>query len=84
MTIAETIATRYGNDGTQWNDDKEQHLSAVCEEAGGIKETKDTEDFRYVFPDDSVITVCGAGWDLGFKDCWCWAGCPSPECPNHK
>jgi len=73
-TTAEKIAERFDN-GTNWRDPKGYHLLDVCmSRAVAIDEKPDHSSGRYVFEDESAITIMAGAWDIGFKDCWCWAG----------
>ncbi len=83
-TIAQQIANALGNDGTQFctsptdetepltfRDLVEQHGGASIDWRDGWQ-TGDVR--RHTFPDDSVITVAGDAWDIGFDGCFCWQG----------
>ena len=89
-TISQQIAGALNNDGQQWKtrptDDSdpltfrdlvEQHCGASIDWRDGWQ-TGDVR--RYTFSDDSVITVAGDGWDLGFTGCYCWQECPDDDC----
>jgi hypothetical protein len=85
MTQAEKIAEQLGMDGQVWATKDGQSLDDLCEAARGTKSyqrgwgidgnyTGHTSSYKYTFFDGSVITCHGAAWDLGYADCWCWAG----------
>jgi hypothetical protein len=84
MTIAQQIADALDNDGQQWRtrptDDTEPETfhQLVGRHGGSSISWRDgwaTGDVRsHTFSDGSVITVCGEAWDIGFPDCFCWAG----------
>jgi hypothetical protein len=76
---AEQVAAKLDDDGSKfWTGERSGEgafLDEIAAEAGGRREQhegRSSDEYRFVFPDGSVITVCGAGWDLGFTDCWCW------------
>ena len=89
-SIAQQIAAALDNDGQQFRtrptDDREpvtfdelveKHGSASIDWRDGWR-TGDT--YRLTFSDESVITVAGSAWDLGFTGCFCWEGCPDDDC----
>jgi hypothetical protein len=86
MTIAQQIAAALENDGQQWRtrcsapksfwDLIEQHGGSSVDWRDGWQ----IGDVRsHTFSDGSVITVCGEAWDIGFPDCYCWAGAVEQE-----
>ena len=75
MDRAHEVAARYGNDGQVWKDANDVWLTDACEEAGARTERNVERDLtRYIFSDDSVLTLAGGGWDFGYANCWCWDG----------
>ncbi len=70
MTTAENIANSFDNDGQCWEVDGVTFTDAC--EAANPSRTVEFDKIRYEFPDDSVLTVCGDGWDHGFLGCMCW------------
>lgn len=78
VTIAEAIANALGNDGMAWRTAENVSFDALIAQHGGAhrdhNERPGTEMVRYRFCDGSIITGAGAAWDIGFSDCWCWAG----------
>jgi hypothetical protein len=77
MSQAEQIAEQLCMDGQVWETKTNQSLDDLCEAAHGVKTYKNcwgSDSYKYKFRDGSVITCHGAGWDLGYLDCWCWAG----------
>ena len=89
MTTAQQIADALDNDGQQWRtrptDDSEPvTFNELIEQRGGSsiswRDGWRTGDVRsHTFADGSVITVAGDAWDLGFPDCFCWAGSVQQE-----
>lgn len=88
-TIAETIAASLGDNGTIWRTDDGVSLDQLAEAADAEvdRHPRKPDVCRWTFPDGSVITAAGEGWDFGFATCWCWAGepqmfhpAPSGEC----
>jgi len=81
-SIAAQISHLFDDDGQHFTADNGIELSKICADFAGVQgTTRDSEHGeRYVFPDDSVITIAGAGWDLGYPDCWCWQGTGHIEC----
>ena len=90
ISIAQQIAAALDNDGqcfrTRPTDDREsmtfddlveQHGSASIDWRDGFR-TGDT--YRLTFADESIITVAGSAWDIGFAACFCWEGCPDDDC----
>lgn len=74
-TQAQIISGLLSDDGQCWESADGVNLADLCKSHGARVERHEQDDskLRYVFPDDSVITVLGDGWDYGFADCWCWA-----------
>jgi len=87
MTIAQAIARRFNNDGMNFKDKDGHYLTEVLEDTSIREDWRDgyrTGDvIRYTFMDQSVITVAGDGWDLGYGLCYCWRSCPNEDCPIH-
>jgi hypothetical protein len=80
MTIAEQIATRFGNDGMQWEDKDGQNLADVClEEARYHEQDWDKHLDRYEFADGTAIVLGESGWDIEGKVKWGWAGVDGPK-----
>ena len=77
-TIAETIAAALGDNGMTWRTADGATLDQLAEQAGGEldRHPRRPDVCRWIFPDGSVITAAGDGWDFGFATCWCWAGAP--------
>lgn len=90
MTIAEKIAERFGDDGTEFlapilpgekptfeDDPGYIDLDDVC--SSYARPEQKGQDARYSFSDgSSIIIIEGVGWDLGIHGsnhgCWCWVG----------
>ena len=89
MTIAQQIAAALDNDGQQWRTRPTDYTEPVTfneliERLGGAsvswRDGWQTGDvYSYEFSDGSVITVAGDAWDIGFSDCYCWAGSVATE-----
>lgn len=80
-TIAEQIADLVGGDGMQfWTQDLPDygvhHLQSIMKvNALRVSRKPHSVDVtRYIFPDNSVITVAGDAWDFGYRGCFCWRG----------
>ena len=78
MTIAQQIAAALDNDGQQWrtrptDESDPMTFTDLVERHGAYIQTW-RDNSRFTFSDGSVITVAGSAWDLGFPDCYCWAG----------
>jgi hypothetical protein len=89
MTTAQTISTILGNDGQRWTTlpPSGRTFDTLVEDAHArIEQDSGPLPYRtrYSFPDGSVLTVAGAAWDLGFPECWCWAGCLNDDCGRHS
>lgn len=77
VTTAELIARRLGDDGTVWTAPDGRPVEDVLrEEAARVDRDQGPSGTRtrYVFEDGSAITCAGDAWDVGFADCYCWAG----------
>jgi hypothetical protein len=81
MTTAETVAAKLDDDGSRfWTGSRAgdgAHLDELAKNRAGRREQREersSDEYRWIFPDGSVVTVCGAAWDLGYADCWCWDG----------
>jgi hypothetical protein len=85
MTTAQQIAEQFGNDGQKWADERGNGLEVVCADHGATAEWQHGDlcgSVRYTFPDGSIITVAGDGWDLGYAGCFCWQGAGHQDsCP---
>lgn len=82
-TLAEKFADQFDNNGQRWTTDDGIKMDVVAEGMSAITEQQEgvtSGNYRYIFPDQSVITVHGDGWDFGYIECWCWAGCPCDGC----
>jgi hypothetical protein len=83
MTIAQQIALALDNDGQQWRtrptDDSEGLTFDDLIEQHGAYIQPWRDKCRFTFDDGSIITVAGGAWDLGFADCYCWAGAVEQE-----
>lgn len=74
-TIAEQISARFGDDGLNFRDREGWDLLCVLtQEKMTHVFNPGREAIRYIFADESVITVSGHAWDLGYLDCSCWQG----------
>jgi hypothetical protein len=73
--MAEKIAERF-NDGQTFADASGVTLEEALESARAWYEVHpDCPSMRrWTLPDGSVITSVGSAWDLGYPECWCWAG----------
>jgi hypothetical protein len=67
-TIAEKLADTLNTNGLSKHD-----LVTLSDKADHI-ERPEYDVTKWFFGDDSVITECGGGWDLGYPDCDCWQG----------
>lgn len=89
LTTAQEISEFFDNDGQCFEMD-EASLVTVCQKHAVRVDRRDTSSTvdgsqRYIFADDSAITVHEDAWDLGFTDCWCWESAPDLDnCPIHK
>lgn len=83
MSIAQQIAQALDNDGQQWRtrptDDSEPRTFDDLIEQHGAYIQPWRDKCRFTFDDGSIITVAGDAWDLGFADCYCWAGAVEQE-----
>ena len=86
-STAEQISELLGNDGQQWATYEGESFQEVVARYQGKEEWRDgyrTGDVvRVTFPDNSVITVAGDAWDLGYPNCFCWQSCQDEHCPIH-
>ncbi|MFN7132393.1 MAG: hypothetical protein ACK4N5_09930 [Myxococcales bacterium] len=73
-TAAQQVAARLGDDGMSFRTADGQSLRELADAHGARVQHGTDSSERYVFPDGSVITAVGGGWDFGFSDCWCWQG----------
>lgn len=73
MADAQRFSKLFDDDGQTFMTKDGQSISDVAERMGADRE-REHEKCRYTFPDGSIITVAGDGWDLGYPDCWCWQG----------
>jgi hypothetical protein len=77
-TKANRIAALFEDNGRFFELADGRTLPALCEGAA-IEIARDASGLwgkpvRYVFEDGSAITVAGDAWDIGYADCFCWAG----------
>ena len=83
MSIDQQIAQALDNDGQQWRtrptDDSEPRTFDDLIEQHGAYIQPWRDKCRFTFDDGSIITVAGDAWDLGFADCYCWAGAVEQE-----
>ena len=84
LTAAELIAAALGHDGQRWATPDGVTLDDLIDlHDGGIEHQPGIgcDSWRAVFADGSAITVSGgAAWDIGYADCWCWAGHGHEDC----
>jgi hypothetical protein len=79
-TAAELISAALGHDGTRWATPDGVTLDDLIDLHGGRIDVS-YDCWRAVFADGSAITVSGgAAWDIGYADCWCWAGHGHENC----
>jgi len=82
-SVAQQIAQALDNDGQQWRtrptDDSEPRTFDDLIEQHGAYIQPWRDKCRFTFDDGSIITVAGDAWDLGFADCYCWAGAVEQE-----
>jgi hypothetical protein len=87
MTTAQKISRRFNNDGRCFKDCDGYYLTEILEDTSVREDWRDGyrtgDTVRYTFMDDSVITVAGDAWDLGYPSCYCWQSCPNEDCENH-
>lgn len=82
MTKAEQFAALFNNDGQTWLTGCGRYWDQVADEMCASVEIRRRDDaMRLTFSDGSVIVAVGDAWDLGFSDCWCFAGYP---CDGHE
>lgn len=83
MTTAEQISALLRDDGQVWEAADGRSFDELIAEHGGTSAWRDgfqTGDVvRHTFPDGSVITVAGDGWDFGYPECFCWQGAGHTE-----
>ena len=63
-TTADTIAARYNDDGTCWEDDDGIEFLYLCEGEASEKYTKDGCGIIFKFSDGSYIAVTDNYWDI--------------------
>lgn len=84
-TAAETIAWQLF-DGTTWKTPETGvTMHELISRHDGVifhREGRSSDEWKAVFPDESVITACGGAWDIGYLDCWCWAGYGHENCAH--
>src|SRR3990170_4685873 len=76
ISLAELVARRMGDDGSRTTTQKGRTLDGEARRACAVPERRGdgSGSVRWLFPDDSAITVVGGIWDIGCIDCWCWEG----------
>lgn len=95
-TVAERIAELFdGADCKPLRGRSRRYLADICERFAVRRDTDGSRrwdtPYRWMFRDGSTITAAGSGYDLGYPDCFCWAGaghmddCTQEEpCPESK
>lgn len=74
-TIAEIIASEFGDDGQIWTNPDGETLKAVCQrKAPYEEEVTEKELTRYVFNDGSAIVMGVDGWDVEGRTPFIWQG----------
>ena len=91
MTTAERISEMFGDDGQVFEipvgEGLHRTLDSVSVDAMAHVDWKHglaTDTYRYTYPDCSVITVAGDGWDFGYPDCFCWKGNLVHDCEGES
>ena len=72
-TTAQKIATRFHNHGQIFTDKFGKSIEDVCD-GMAVTTEKEANWQKYIFKDDSIITIAGGGWDFGFSCCHGWQG----------
>ena len=92
MSTAEDISAIFGDDGqvfqAPFGEGMHRTLDSVSNDHKASVEWRDgmgTGTYRYTYPDGSVITVAGDGWDFGYPCCYCWQGAGhTQECIDER
>lgn len=71
QTIAEKIADQFEEDGEIFENKRGDDLIEVLLDHDPHPTTKD-DNTRYVFDDDSAITISSGCWDIGYSCCYGW------------
>jgi len=74
QTDAEVFAAAMGEDGLTFRLEDGRSLDEVADEHGAEPVYGYTHGYKLVFCDDSIVTVTGSVWDLGYEECWCLRG----------
>ena len=80
MTIAQSIAAKFDNDGTVWETESADLYTECESHCHHPDQCWESESTRYTFDDGSSITMSGPAWDFGRPDCFHFAG-DAPELP---
>lgn len=72
-TQAELISVQFGDDGLCFTNNVGTPLALICNELAADR-SESGDAIRWTFPDGSVITAVGGGWDFGYDDCFCYRG----------
>jgi hypothetical protein len=75
--LAEVFSAELDDDGTRFETQDGITFASLAGLLKGKREERMSgisDVVRIVFPDDSVITAVGGGWDFGYRWCWCWQG----------
>jgi hypothetical protein len=81
-TTAEGIAAQFHNDGQRFETENGITIEDVLAETAIDEDYRDgrgTDTVRYTFRDDSVLTIAGDCWDLGYLGCFCSRGAGHDE-----
>jgi hypothetical protein len=77
-TTADAIAAALGNDGLCWATPSGVTLDQLIDQHNGALTWRDGwhtgDTVRADFRDGSSITMAGDAWDIGYPECFCWAG----------
>ena len=82
-TIAQQVATRFGDDGLRWADAAGTRLEEVCDELGSRTRNDSRGADRIEFHDGSALIMAGGAWDLQHPRCscgYCWEGSDDLMC----
>lgn len=88
QTQAEKFGAEFGNDGQCFETGDGRGFAEVlglyCVTLEWIDGDNTRDTVRCVFPDGSIITQAGAGWDYGHADCFCWEGNGHSGCQHDQ
>ncbi len=84
MTIAKQISKELDNDGQKFETDDGRTLDYLCWMQHTRCYGQGIDVYRYVFPDGSVITVCGDAWDFGYAGCFCFQSVGHEACRRSR